>query len=215
MLSDFDALKWHRVYWEKNWRPLHLSFIFMSAHFFVTLCLALLVQSTVFIIIMHIPLIQALQVTSLLTNLRPRPCDPWWLCLGFIVSLTHLVFHSQCNFTAIRNSCNIWRTYWDIQDAWSSVRGVLTYFQKHGKFVRKYAGPGGWNDPDMVTDKFILFGHFCWRCCHVELYVKRFDLPFLSLGLKVNKQQQTSNHLSWLYALCTPHCTVQEKSRGV
>lgn len=56
----------------------------------------------------------------------------------------------QCNFSAIRESCNMWRNYWDVQDAWSSVRGILAYFQKHGSFVRKYAGPGGWNDPDMV-----------------------------------------------------------------
>jgi alpha-galactosidase len=41
---------------------------------------------------------------------------------------------------------NSWRTTGDITDNWSSVMGILD--QQVGKDA--YAGPGGWNDPDML-----------------------------------------------------------------
>jgi len=41
---------------------------------------------------------------------------------------------------------NLWRTTGDIQSNWSSITGILD--QQVG--LEKYAGPGGWNDPDML-----------------------------------------------------------------
>jgi alpha-galactosidase len=41
---------------------------------------------------------------------------------------------------------NLWRTTGDIQASWSSVTSLLD--QQVG--LEKYAGPGGWNDPDML-----------------------------------------------------------------
>jgi alpha-galactosidase len=41
---------------------------------------------------------------------------------------------------------NLWRTTGDIQANWSSVTNLLD--QQVG--LEKYAGPGGWNDPDML-----------------------------------------------------------------
>ncbi|XP_045204379.2 alpha-N-acetylgalactosaminidase-like [Mercenaria mercenaria] len=57
----------------------------------------------------------------------------------------------KSNFTAIRNTCNMWRNHWDIQDSWQSVTGVIQYFVKNDKQFRSFAGPGGWNDPDMLV----------------------------------------------------------------
>ncbi|MGB4206140.1 MAG: glycoside hydrolase family 27 protein [Bacteroidales bacterium] len=48
---------------------------------------------------------------------------------------------------------HLWRTTWDSRDAWQSNDNDLTgimeiYVQQKG--LEKYAGPGGWNDPDML-----------------------------------------------------------------
>ena len=41
---------------------------------------------------------------------------------------------------------NLWRTTQDIKDFWWSM--ILNFDEQHG--LAKYAGPGGWNDPDML-----------------------------------------------------------------
>jgi len=41
---------------------------------------------------------------------------------------------------------NLWRTTGDIRDAWTSMLGILD--QQPGR--EKFAGPGHWNDPDML-----------------------------------------------------------------
>jgi len=41
---------------------------------------------------------------------------------------------------------NLWRTTGDIRDSWQSMTRILD--QQVGLY--KYAGPGGWNDPDML-----------------------------------------------------------------
>ena len=42
---------------------------------------------------------------------------------------------------------NCWRTTGDINDSWSSMSGIG--FKQNGH--EKYAGPGHWNDPDMLV----------------------------------------------------------------
>jgi alpha-galactosidase len=48
---------------------------------------------------------------------------------------------------------HLWRTTWDSRDVWQSGNNNLTgimeiYDQQKG--LEKYAGPGGWNDPDLL-----------------------------------------------------------------
>jgi len=50
---------------------------------------------------------------------------------------------------------NAWRTTGDIQDNWSSVRGIFTAQNGH----EKYVGPGYWNDPDMLMVGVVGFGN--------------------------------------------------------
>ncbi|MBI4728729.1 MAG: glycoside hydrolase family 27 protein [Acidobacteria bacterium] len=45
-----------------------------------------------------------------------------------------------------RETGNLWRTTPDIEDSWESVMTILD--QNAG--LARYAGPGGWNDPDML-----------------------------------------------------------------
>lgn len=45
----------------------------------------------------------------------------------------------------------MWRNYYDVQDSWSSVLDIVDFWGSNSKIFTKYAGPGGWNDPDMVS----------------------------------------------------------------
>ena len=45
----------------------------------------------------------------------------------------------------------MWRNYYDVTDSWKSVEGIINHFAKFEKDFRSFAGPGGWNDPDMVN----------------------------------------------------------------
>ena len=59
---------------------------------------------------------------------------------------------------------NSWRTYTDIDDVWTGSsgwganRGVYNIIQKQVG-LGKYAGPGHWNDPDMLMVGVVGFGH--------------------------------------------------------
>jgi alpha-galactosidase len=48
---------------------------------------------------------------------------------------------------------NLWRTTWDLRDVWQSnnkdLTGIMEVFDQQEKLA-PYAGPGGWNDPDML-----------------------------------------------------------------
>uniref|UniRef100_A0A2C9JDJ3 Alpha-galactosidase n=1 Tax=Biomphalaria glabrata TaxID=6526 RepID=A0A2C9JDJ3_BIOGL len=55
------------------------------------------------------------------------------------------------NYTAIRASCNQWRNYIDVQDSWASVLKIIDYYGQNDGDFASFAGPGGWNDPDMLV----------------------------------------------------------------
>uniref|UniRef100_A0A6M2DWE2 Alpha-galactosidase n=1 Tax=Xenopsylla cheopis TaxID=163159 RepID=A0A6M2DWE2_XENCH len=54
------------------------------------------------------------------------------------------------NFTLIAEHCNLWRNYYDIQDSWNSVTTIIDYFGSNPDGIVSHAGPGHWNDPDML-----------------------------------------------------------------
>ena len=58
----------------------------------------------------------------------------------------------QPNYTSIINTCNLWRNFDDIQDSWSSVERTIDYYGDHQDIIIANAGPGHWNDPDMVRN---------------------------------------------------------------
>ncbi|KAM9376526.1 alpha-galactosidase A isoform 2-T2 [Pholidichthys leucotaenia] len=59
--------------------------------------------------------------------------------------------HQQPNYTAIRETCNHWRNFNDVYDSWSSVKSILDWSAAHQDITVPSAGPGGWNDPDMLV----------------------------------------------------------------
>lgn len=57
----------------------------------------------------------------------------------------------QVNYTQLGQICNLWRNYGDIQDSWSSVLNIVDWFFENQDILAPAAGPGRWNDPDMVS----------------------------------------------------------------
>ena len=66
------------------------------------------------------------------------------------------------DYAKVAKYCNLWRNNIDVDDTWESVLGIIEFYgQDKTKFV-EVAGPGNWNDPDMVRPdrSFSLCGFF-------------------------------------------------------
>lgn len=57
---------------------------------------------------------------------------------------------NQVNYTLLGEICHLWRNYDDIQDSWDSLQGIIDWFFNNQDVLQPAAGPGHWNDPDMV-----------------------------------------------------------------
>ncbi|XP_038631289.1 alpha-galactosidase A [Scyliorhinus canicula] len=55
------------------------------------------------------------------------------------------------NYMEIRKYCNHWRNHGDIDDSWGSVKNIIDWTALHQSLIAPIAGPGGWNDPDMLV----------------------------------------------------------------
>jgi hypothetical protein len=51
----------------------------------------------------------------------------------------------------------LWRYTYDIQNTWNNVYSIINYTVNHQEEIAKHAGPGHWNDPDMVLTFYINF----------------------------------------------------------
>uniref|UniRef100_A0A8C7YS43 Alpha-galactosidase n=1 Tax=Oryzias sinensis TaxID=183150 RepID=A0A8C7YS43_9TELE len=56
----------------------------------------------------------------------------------------------KVNYTQLGEICNLWRNYDDIQDSWDSVLNIIDWFFDNQDALQPAAGPGRWNDPDML-----------------------------------------------------------------
>ncbi|XP_030637329.1 alpha-N-acetylgalactosaminidase [Chanos chanos] len=54
------------------------------------------------------------------------------------------------NYSQLGEICNLWRNYGDIQDSWTSVLRIVDWFSDNQDILQPAAGPGRWNDPDML-----------------------------------------------------------------
>lgn len=59
--------------------------------------------------------------------------------------------HSLIDWDRLQRNCNLWRMYDDVQDSWRSVLSILNVYVNHNDLLKKIAGPGHWNDPDMLV----------------------------------------------------------------
>ncbi|CAH1391697.1 unnamed protein product [Nezara viridula] len=54
------------------------------------------------------------------------------------------------DYEALKKYCNLWRNYADIEDSWTSLCDIMNFFANNQDTVAIHAGPGHWNDPDML-----------------------------------------------------------------
>uniref|UniRef100_A0A2A4JKI6 Alpha-galactosidase n=1 Tax=Heliothis virescens TaxID=7102 RepID=A0A2A4JKI6_HELVI len=86
--------------------------------------------------------------------------DTGYPLFGKLLNYTHRPILYSCswpayqdfpNYTAIAETCNIWRNYGDIQNSWSSVVNIMKWFGDNQDIFAHVAGPGNFNDPDMLV----------------------------------------------------------------
>ncbi|EER01766.1 alpha-galactosidase/alpha-n-acetylgalactosaminidase, putative [Perkinsus marinus ATCC 50983] len=53
----------------------------------------------------------------------------------------------------IAPACNLWRNFDDIYDSWASIQGITNFWARQNStdILIRAAGPGHWNDPDMIV----------------------------------------------------------------
>lgn len=54
------------------------------------------------------------------------------------------------DYKRVAEYCNLWRNYDDINSNWDSVAGIIKYYGDAQDEFQPFAGPGNWNDPDMI-----------------------------------------------------------------
>lgn len=69
----------------------------------------------------------------------------------YVISLVLKKIPQSSNYTLIAEYCNLWRNAGDIQDSWSSLANVINKYGDNQNNFAGVAGPGQWNDPDMVS----------------------------------------------------------------
>lgn len=55
----------------------------------------------------------------------------------------------------MKKTCNLWRNGQDIEDSFQSLNKIVDFFATNQDRFINFAGPGAWNDPDML-----LIGNF-------------------------------------------------------
>uniref|UniRef100_A0A182T5G1 Alpha-galactosidase n=1 Tax=Anopheles maculatus TaxID=74869 RepID=A0A182T5G1_9DIPT len=55
------------------------------------------------------------------------------------------------DYEQLKETCNMWRNWGDIEDSHQSVVEITKYFSDHQNRIVPHSGPGHWNDPDTLV----------------------------------------------------------------
>ncbi|KAL8576381.1 hypothetical protein ACOMHN_048948 [Nucella lapillus] len=58
--------------------------------------------------------------------------------------------HVKPNWTLVREYCNTWRSYGDIQDSWDRLKQIIDYYGQNLDDFASHSAPGGFADPDQL-----------------------------------------------------------------
>lgn len=58
--------------------------------------------------------------------------------------------HSLLDWERVGKNCNLWRMLEDVQDSWQSILNIIKSYRTYHLLFASLAGPGKWNDPDML-----------------------------------------------------------------
>lgn len=56
----------------------------------------------------------------------------------------------ESDYEVLKETCNLWRNWDDIDDSWGSMTGIVKWFTDNQDRIAEHSGPGHWNDPDML-----------------------------------------------------------------
>lgn len=59
--------------------------------------------------------------------------------------------YSLVDWERLKQNCNLWRMLDDVEDQWSSVKGIIQNYRLHSELLQPLAGPDHWNDADMLV----------------------------------------------------------------
>lgn len=125
---------------------------------------------------------------SLFLNLTGRPMlysCAWPLCAG-----------ESADYALIRKHCNMWRNYKDMRDIWDNVYNTLDFYGNDTLGFSKFAGPGGWNDPDQIMlgnyglsheQERVQMGMWCMLAAPLMMSVDLRNMRASSKALLLNK----------------------------
>ncbi|VDP72209.1 unnamed protein product [Echinostoma caproni] len=59
--------------------------------------------------------------------------------------------HSLIDWQQLQKNCNMWRMLFDVDDRWDNVQLIINKYVEQSELLAPLAGPGHWNDPDMLV----------------------------------------------------------------
>lgn len=96
-------------------------------------------------------------------NSEVRLMDKGYQQMGYYLNMTGRPIQYSCswpdyqrsegtapNYTLVADTCNLWRMYYDISDSYESILDIIDYYKNATNILQPVAGPGNWNDPDML-----------------------------------------------------------------
>ena len=102
----------------------------------------------------HVEMKSASCIFHFMNQLCTFFCGVQLLDTGFLAYVTHFFYPSaQPNYASVREHCNVWRNYIDIQDSWENVKNVFKFYGENKQNFANFSGPGGFSDPDQVCEK--------------------------------------------------------------
>lgn len=92
----------------------------------------------------------------------PKTMDAGYPLMGKYLNETNRPIVYSCSWPAyqigqnpdyksIARHCNMWRNYDDIDDSFQSLNQITEWFAQQQETLRRFHGPGHWNDPDMLV----------------------------------------------------------------
>jgi len=108
--------------------------------------------------------IDSLKVDGCFANVEDMQQE--YTALSYVLNATNRPILYSCSWPAyqgdhcenptdmdtLKSQCNLWRNYGDIDDSWISVKSIVEYWARNSPndIMVAAAGPGHWNDPDML-----------------------------------------------------------------
>ncbi|KAK4468850.1 hypothetical protein MN116_008015 [Schistosoma mekongi] len=116
---------------------------------------------------------------------------------GYPANVSWLKNPNLNDWSKLPESCNTWRLLGDVQESWTSVFSIINAYISGNNVIPKLAGPGHWNDPDVLlmssfglpdVQKRVQFGLWCMFAAPLLIATDMDKLDDFSVSLLRNKQ---------------------------